>query len=55
MLVKPKDREAVCHASAWDMGNRKDYRYVRGPSRFLCLSFVAGGLFLALIVYVFVH
>jgi len=26
MLVKPKDREAVCHASAWDMGNRKDYR-----------------------------
>uniref|UniRef100_A0A8C5GLA4 Angiotensin-converting enzyme n=1 Tax=Gouania willdenowi TaxID=441366 RepID=A0A8C5GLA4_GOUWI len=26
MLVKPKDREVVCHASAWDFYNRKDFR-----------------------------
>ncbi|KAM9424543.1 angiotensin-converting enzyme [Pholidichthys leucotaenia] len=26
MLEKPKDREVVCHASAWDFYNRKDFR-----------------------------
>ncbi|XP_034049711.1 angiotensin-converting enzyme [Thalassophryne amazonica] len=26
MLVKPPDREVVCHASAWDFYNRKDFR-----------------------------
>lgn len=26
MLVKPADREAVCHASAWDMGGGEDLR-----------------------------
>uniref|UniRef100_H3D5P0 Angiotensin-converting enzyme n=1 Tax=Tetraodon nigroviridis TaxID=99883 RepID=H3D5P0_TETNG len=26
MLVKPTDREVVCHASAWDFYNRKDFR-----------------------------
>ena len=27
MLVKPEGREVVCHASAWDFYNRKDFRY----------------------------
>ncbi|XP_059494632.1 angiotensin-converting enzyme [Stegostoma tigrinum] len=26
MLEKPKDREVVCHASAWDFFNKKDFR-----------------------------
>ena len=26
MLVKPVGREVVCHASAWDFYNRKDFR-----------------------------
>uniref|UniRef100_A0A669B7A7 Angiotensin-converting enzyme n=1 Tax=Oreochromis niloticus TaxID=8128 RepID=A0A669B7A7_ORENI len=26
MLVKPQGREVVCHASAWDFYNRKDFR-----------------------------
>nr|XP_011423379.2 uncharacterized protein LOC105325490 isoform X2 [Crassostrea gigas] len=26
MITKPDDREVVCHASAWDFYNRKDYR-----------------------------
>uniref|UniRef100_A0A8C7ZA79 Angiotensin-converting enzyme n=1 Tax=Oryzias sinensis TaxID=183150 RepID=A0A8C7ZA79_9TELE len=26
MIVKPEDREVVCHASAWDFYNRKDFR-----------------------------
>ncbi|XP_032430113.1 angiotensin-converting enzyme [Xiphophorus hellerii] len=26
MLVKPEDREVVCHASAWDFYNRRDFR-----------------------------
>ncbi|OCT62272.1 hypothetical protein XELAEV_18043355mg [Xenopus laevis] len=26
MIEKPKDREVVCHASAWDFYNRKDFR-----------------------------
>lgn len=27
MLVKPEDgRKVVCHPTAWDMGNRKDFR-----------------------------
>lgn len=29
MLEKPADgREVVCHASAWDFYNRKDFRYM---------------------------
>ena len=29
MIEKPDDgRDVVCHASAWDFGNRKDFRYV---------------------------
>lgn len=28
MLVKPDDgRKVVCHPTAWDMGNREDFRY----------------------------
>lgn len=30
MLTKPADREVVCHASAWDFYNRKDFRYALG-------------------------
>ncbi|KAM8945786.1 angiotensin-converting enzyme [Pelodytes ibericus] len=26
MITKPSDREVVCHASAWDFYNRKDFR-----------------------------
>lgn len=26
MIEKPKDREVVCHASAWDFSDGKDYR-----------------------------
>lgn len=26
MLVKPEDLEVVCHASAWDFYNRRDFR-----------------------------
>lgn len=27
MLTKPEDgRKVVCHPTAWDMGNRKDFR-----------------------------
>ncbi|ESO05113.1 hypothetical protein HELRODRAFT_111546 [Helobdella robusta] len=26
MIVKPADRDVVCHASAWDFYNRKDFR-----------------------------
>lgn len=32
MLTKPSDREVVCHASAWDFYNRKDFRYRNGFS-----------------------
>jgi hypothetical protein len=28
MIVKPEGRDVVCHASAWDFYNRKDFRYV---------------------------
>ena len=29
MIVKPTDgREAVCHPTAWDMGNGEDFRQV---------------------------
>ena len=27
MLEKPDDRKVVCHASAWDFYNRKDFRF----------------------------
>ena len=26
MVEKPKDRDVVCHASAWDFYNKEDYR-----------------------------
>ena len=26
MLVKPDDRDVVCHASAWDFNNGTDFR-----------------------------
>jgi peptidyl-dipeptidase A len=26
MIVKPKDCEVVCHASAWDFYDKKDFR-----------------------------
>ena len=26
MVEKPKDREVVCHASAWDFYNQKNFR-----------------------------
>lgn len=26
LIEKPKDREIICHASAWDFCNGKDYR-----------------------------
>lgn len=29
MLEKPKDREVVCHASAWEFCNGKDFRLER--------------------------
>lgn len=28
MIQKPSDREVVCHASAWDFCNGRDYRYI---------------------------
>ena len=28
MIMRPPDREVVCHASAWDFYNRKDFGYV---------------------------
>lgn len=28
VIVKPKDREILCHASAWDFSNKKDFRFV---------------------------
>ena len=28
VLEKPIDRDIVCHASAWDFCNGKDYRFV---------------------------
>ncbi|GLH07210.1 Angiotensin-converting enzyme [Gryllus bimaculatus] len=31
MLVRPTDREVVCHASAWDFCNGKDYRKGANP------------------------
>lgn len=30
MLEKPENREVVCHASAWDFYNRKDFRWASG-------------------------
>jgi hypothetical protein len=28
MLEKPSDREVLCHATAWDFYDRKDFRFV---------------------------
>lgn len=34
MLEKPSDgRQVVCHASAWDFYNGKDFRYVQAAAR----------------------
>ena len=39
MLVKPTDREAVCHASAWDMGGGEDLRIkVKKSRKYFCLK-----------------
>jgi peptidyl-dipeptidase A len=27
VIIRPKDREVVCHASAWDFSDGKDFRY----------------------------
>lgn len=27
LIVKPRDREVVCHGSAWDFCDREDFRY----------------------------
>ena len=35
MIEKPDDREVVCHASAWDFYDKKDFRLVKG---FYCLK-----------------
>jgi len=37
IIVKPADREIVCHASAWDFYNRKDFRY-NNHFRIYCLQ-----------------
>ena len=37
MLTKPNDREVVCHASAWDFYNGKDFRYQTFFHAFLIL------------------
>ena len=29
LIEKPADREVVCHASAWDFCNGKDFRYIQ--------------------------
>lgn len=34
MFVKPDDgRQVVCHPTAWDMGNREDFRWDRSRTR----------------------
>lgn len=45
MLEKPTDgREVVCHASAWDFYNGKDFRYVQAAARDLILNPVGKGV-----------
>lgn len=45
MLEKPSDgREVVCHASAWDFYNRKDFRCRHGSSIMLGLWKGAAGV-----------
>lgn len=45
MLEKPTDgREVVCHASAWDFYNGKDFRCVPATARGLALSQVDKGM-----------
>ena len=29
MYTKPEGKEVVCHASAWDFYNRKDFRFLK--------------------------
>lgn len=36
MLTKPEGREVVCHASAWDFYNRKDFRYNPCTHMYIC-------------------
>lgn len=45
MIVKPPGREVVCHASAWDFYNRKDFRLYIAP-KYYYITF-----FLTLVVY----
>ena len=44
VIVKPADREVVCHASAWDFYNQKDFRYVYLYWKFYIETFVAFAL-----------
>ena len=34
MMVKPDDREVVCHASAWDFYNQRDFRSTVQPTTY---------------------
>ncbi len=27
MFIKPEGRDVVCHPTAWDMGNKEDFRW----------------------------
>jgi len=38
ILQKPEDRDIICHASAWDFHDGKDFRYTRvGVASFHCI------------------
>ena len=37
MYTKPQDKEVVCHASAWDFYNRKDFRFLENL-KIVCFS-----------------
>lgn len=39
MIVKPPGREVVCHASAWDFYNRKDFRLYIAPDYYYITFF----------------
>lgn len=38
ILEKPSDRELVCHASAWDFGDGKDFRYDWLENYYYCFN-----------------
>lgn len=54
MIVKPPGREVVCHASAWDFYNRKDFRLYIAPEYYYITFFsccLSGQLYI--VVYLF--